>query len=68
MRSPTDAVSVHRGYPWCKGARTRREEDKQGDGEYPQKVQRLAMPKLWYVPVGSQRIPDGNLDGYQKKK
>jgi hypothetical protein len=33
-------LAVHRGYPWCKGPRTGGEEDKQGNGEYTEEVQR----------------------------
>lgn len=39
-------TSVHRGYPWCKGKRTGREEDKQGDGEYPKEIQRFERLRL----------------------
>ena len=40
---PTDAILVHRGHPWCSRARIGREENKQGDGEYPQEVQRHSV-------------------------
>ncbi|KAH0838304.1 Adaptor protein complex AP-2 alpha subunit [Lanmaoa asiatica] len=61
-------MRVHRGHPWCTRARIRREEDKQGDGKYPQEVQRFDLSWHHRVLQAHRVFPDGNLDGYQKKK
>ena len=57
---------VHSRYTRCASEGVGGEEDKQGDGEYPQAVQRYADHiRLQHV---YSTTSDGNLDGYQKKK
>jgi hypothetical protein len=62
-------MPVYCGYSWRASPRFGRKEDQQGDGKYPQEVQRFQTSSLDIVYFAELENPaDGNLDGYQKKK
>ena len=62
-------IPVYCGHSWRASPRFGGKEDQQGDGEYPQEIQRFQTSSVDLVYLAELDNPtDGNLDGYQKKK
>ena len=62
------ACVVHRGHTRGESPRAGGEEDQQGDGEHSEEIQRSLVVDAFALSFDLEVSPDGNLDGYQKKK